>query len=56
MKGFLAFAGTTLGSYLGWWLGDQVGFVTACFASVLGMGIGLYAARRLAQQYDEFLG
>lgn len=56
MKGFLAFAGTTLGSYVGWWLGDQIGLVTACFASVVGMGIGLYVARRLALRYDDFVG
>ena len=53
MKGALAFVGTTIGSYLGWWLGSYVGFAVACFASLVGMGIGLYAARRAWQAYNE---
>jgi hypothetical protein len=56
MRTLLAFVGMTLGSYVGWWLGDQVGLVTGCVVSVIGMGIGLYAGRRLWQRYEEFLG
>jgi uncharacterized membrane protein YbhN (UPF0104 family) len=54
MKRFLAFVGMTVGSYVGWWLGSQVGFVTACFASVLGTALGLYAGRRVWQRYGEY--
>lgn len=56
MRGLMAFVGMTVGSSLGWWLGDQVGFITACFASVIGMGVGLYVGRRAWQQYDEYVG
>lgn len=53
MKTFLAIVGTTAGSYVGWWLGGYGGFTFACFGSVVGMGIGLYASRRLWQAYDD---
>ena len=55
MKGLMAFGGMTVGSWAGWWLGDQVGFITGCFASVVGMGLGLYAGRRLWQRYEDYL-
>jgi hypothetical protein len=55
MKGVMAFAGSTLGGYLGWWLGGYVGFVTACYMSLVGMGIGLYVGRRLWQRYRDDL-
>ena len=53
MKTFLAFLGTTVGSYVGWWLGSYGGFAIACLASVVGMGLGLYASRRMWQAYNE---
>jgi hypothetical protein len=56
VKGLLAFVGMTVGSYVGWWLGDQVGFITACFASVIGTAAGLYAGRLAFQRYDDYLG
>ena len=53
MKGFLAFLGTALGSYVGWWLGSYGGFSVGCLASVVGMGVGLYAGRRAWQAINE---
>ena len=53
MKTLLAFVGTTVGSYVGWWLGGYAGFAIACLGSVVGMGLGLYASRRLWQAYNE---
>jgi len=53
MKAVLAIVGTTLGSYVGWWLGSYGGFALACFASLIGTGVGLYAARRAWQAYNE---
>ena len=53
MKGILGFTGMMLGGYLGWWLGGHVGFVTACYLSVLGTGVGLYVGRRLWQKYRD---
>ena len=53
MKGILAFAGTTIGSYAGWWLGSYVGLATSCLASVVGMGLGLYVARLAWRALNE---
>jgi hypothetical protein len=55
MRGLLAFVGMTVGGYVGWWLGAQVGFITACFVSVLGTAAGLYAGRLVWQRYGEYL-
>ena len=49
MSKLLALLGTTAGGYLGWALGAPVGLMTAFFLSVVGTGVGLYAARRLGQ-------
>lgn len=45
MKKIIAITGMMMGSYLGWWLGEKVGLVTAYILSTIGAGIGLYAAR-----------
>jgi hypothetical protein len=37
-----------VGSWLGWWLGDHVGLMTAFILSMIGAGFGLYYGRRLA--------
>jgi len=47
------FLGATVGSSIGWWLGAEVGTMTAFFVSVLGTGLGMYAGRWLA---DAILG
>lgn len=36
----------TVGGWLGWALGDPVSLFTAYILSVVGAGVGLYAARR----------
>ena len=41
----------SFGGWLGWWLGARVGVMTAFFSSVIGTGLGLYAARLLARNY-----
>ncbi len=51
MKKVLGFIGATLGGALGWWVGDAVGLMTAFIVSTVASGIGLYLARRLADQY-----
>ncbi len=40
-----------LGGWIGWWLGTHVGLMTAFVLSMIGMGVGLYAWRRIAQHY-----
>jgi uncharacterized membrane protein YbhN (UPF0104 family) len=49
----LGLVGSTLGSAVGWWLGAPAGLMTAFICSMVGFGVGLYAARRLAHAYFE---
>lgn len=51
MSKILTLTGATLGGWLGWWAGDQIGLMSAYLLSVVGSGIGLYAGRRLFQDY-----
>ena len=44
--------GTALGSYAGWWLGAQVGLMTAFLLGIVGTGAGFYFGRRIAQHYQ----
>ncbi len=37
-----------MGGSLGWWLGARHGIMTAFIISMVGTGVGLYLARRLA--------
>ena len=53
MGKLLALVGTTLGSAAGWWLGAPAGRMTAFICSMVGFGVGLYAARRLTHEYFE---
>lgn len=53
MKKIIAISGMLLGSYLGWWLGEKVGLVTAFMLSTIGAGIGLYVTRRWAKNLLE---
>lgn len=40
-------------SYVGWWLGEQVGgFMTAFMVSIVGTGLGIYAGKRLVGMWD----
>ncbi len=48
MRGTLAFIGTTVGGAVGWWIGANVGIITAVTLSAVGSGVGLYYARRVA--------
>jgi uncharacterized membrane protein YjjB (DUF3815 family) len=43
--------GGTIGSYAGWWLGERFGIMTAFALSMVGTGIGMYYARRIAREY-----
>ncbi len=37
----------TLGGWLGWWLGANVGLMTGFVLSMIGMGLSLYFAKRI---------
>ncbi len=53
MGTLMALVGTTIGGALGWWLGARVGMMTAFMVSMVGTGVGLYAARRFVSTYLE---
>jgi dipeptide/tripeptide permease len=52
MKKLLGFIGSTIGSYAGWYVGAPIGFMTAFTLSMVGMGVGIYAAVKVAQRYE----
>lgn len=52
MKKLFIFAGTTIGSSIGWWIGDKVGLMTAFIVSIVGTGVGMYYGIRAAQNYE----
>lgn len=47
----MVFFATTLGGWLGWWIGDKVGLMTAFLLSMVGTGLGLYLGRRFTEFY-----
>ena len=47
----LKFVGITLGGYLGWWAGEQVGMMTAMMLSAVGSGLGLYVVLKFFRDY-----
>lgn len=51
MSKLLSFIGATVVGSLGWWIGAQVGFMTAFFVSMIGTGVGIYVGRRIARDY-----
>lgn len=53
MEKLMGFVGATVGSLVGWYLGDLVGFTTGVVLSMVGTGFGLWAGRRLTQRWLE---
>lgn len=51
MRKLLAILGMTIGGWVGWEVGAFVSIFTAFIVSVIGTGVGLYMANRLAGQY-----
>ena len=47
----MVFLAPILGGWLGWWLGDKVGLMTAFLLSTVGTGLGLYLGRRFTEFY-----
>lgn len=47
------FVGTTVGGYLGWWIGESMGFgfMGAFFVSAIGSLVGIYVAWRILVDY-----
>jgi hypothetical protein len=53
MQKIATIGGATVGGWVGWWLGSQVGLITGYFLSVVGTGFGIYAGRRWLRRYFE---
>jgi len=46
MNKLLGFIGMTVGGWIGWAIGARISFGVALTLSIVGTGVGLYAARR----------
>ena len=51
MNKLCIFGGTTIGSYLGWFLGDRFGLMTAFWLSGAGSLLGVWAGWKIAQRF-----
>lgn len=49
MKKIIVTSITILGGWLGWWIGDHFGLMTAFLLSMVCTGLGIYFGRRLVQ-------
>jgi len=47
MRKFTIAVIASVGSWLGWWLGDHIGIFTAVILSMIGTGAGMYFGNRL---------
>ena len=47
MRKFVITIISAIASWIGWWLGDHFGLFTAFILSMIGLGIGMYAGKRL---------
>jgi hypothetical protein len=52
MTKLIVWVGATIGSGIGWWLGHPFGMMSAFMLSIVGTGVGIYAARRVAANVD----
>ncbi len=48
MNKLVTMVGGTIGSYVGWALGARAGIMTAFMLSMVGTGLGMFAAHRAA--------
>ncbi len=50
MKRLFGFIGMTVGGWIGWTIGAWVSIFTAFIVSMIGTGVGLYAANRITKR------
>jgi len=50
VSGLMAFVGSLLGGYLGWWLGTPLGLMGQVMIGLVGTALGVYAGRRIAER------
>jgi membrane protein YqaA with SNARE-associated domain len=51
MQTLLILMTSTLGGWVGWWLGDLVGTTTAIIVSLVGSGVGWYVGAEINRRY-----
>ena len=52
MEKLCIFIGTTIGSSIGWWAGNKIGFMSAFMLSIVGTGFGMYYGVRFAREHE----
>jgi hypothetical protein len=53
MKKVLIIVSISIGGWIGWWLGDHFGLMTAYLLSVVGGAAGLCIGRKIMSDYME---
>ncbi|HEX7512095.1 MAG TPA: hypothetical protein VF464_01885 [Candidatus Methylomirabilis sp.] len=53
MNKICIFLGMTVFGWLGWWVGEQIGFMTAFVLSGLASIVGVYVGWRINRDYFE---
>ena len=53
MNKLCIFLGMTIFSWLGWWIAEGLGFMTAFIVSGLASMLGVYAGWRINQEFFE---
>jgi uncharacterized membrane protein YeaQ/YmgE (transglycosylase-associated protein family) len=51
MKKMFGLLGMTVGGWLGWVIGAPISIFTAFIVSIVGTGVGLYIAHKVARQF-----
>jgi hypothetical protein len=49
-----AIIGSTIGGWIGWTVGEHVGFMTAYVLGIVGTAAGVYYGRRFADQLIDY--
>ena len=44
-------ATSTVGSAVGWWLGESFGLMTAFLLSIIGLGVGIWGGRQIGARW-----
>ena len=53
MSKLCIFIGMTVAGWIGWWLGERFGMLTAFVLSGVGSMVGVYAGWRISRDYFE---
>ena len=51
MEKMLVLVVSTAGSSVGWWVGGHIGMMTAFMCSIIGLAVGVWGGRRLANEW-----